>query len=65
MKKTYIEPHIEMRQIHAEQVIASSEITSNNGIGYGGVDEEGELDPEVKEEKHKDVWDDDWSKDEQ
>jgi len=64
MKKIYSIPETSVVQTQHEMPIAGS-VTSNNGIGYGGVDDEGELDPEVKEEKHKDVWDDDWSKDEQ
>ena len=62
MKKTYIKPKALVCKINTELVIAGSEdIKSNNGINYGGVDEEGTKDPEVKQ-NHYNVWDDDWSK---
>jgi hypothetical protein len=34
--------------IEQEQPLAASGVVSNNGIGFGGVDEGGNLDPEVK-----------------
>ncbi|MBR1498033.1 MAG: hypothetical protein IJ615_00130 [Bacteroidaceae bacterium] len=40
-----------------EQMLASSLISSDNGIGYGGVDEDGTLDPEVKESDWS-MWED-------
>ena len=47
MKKTYIQPSIEMAQSLLNGMICSSQdsIASDNGIGYGGVDEEGSLEP--------------------
>ena len=60
MKKTYIIPEISVVWLRTEQVIAASGVTSEEyGIGYGGVDEEGTQDPNVKRE-HYNVWDDDW-----
>lgn len=53
MKKEYVRPLMEREEADIEQMLASSLISSDNGIGYGGVDEDGTLDPEVKE--------DDWS----
>lgn len=54
MKKTYIQPCIEEMQAQAAQMLAES-VTGNNGIGYGGTDDDGSLDPETKEAKW-DIW---------
>lgn len=35
-------------QLHGEALIAQSGVTGSNGIGYGGMDEQGEKDPDVK-----------------
>lgn len=60
MKKTYIIPNTFVCQVYAEHIIAGSQdITSNNDITYGGVDEEGNKDPNAKQ-NHYNVWDDDW-----
>ncbi len=48
MKKTYIIPQMSVAQTGYEMPIAVSGVTSSNGIGYGGVDENGEKEPEVK-----------------
>lgn len=51
MKKTYIKPEMNAVRVHGEQMIAVSGVKSvNNGvnIGYGGVDEEGTVEAEVK-----------------
>ena len=51
MKKTYIIPCLSIMEAQAEQILASS-VTSGNddiNIGYGGVDEDGEVDPDAKE----------------
>ena len=55
MKKTYIQPCMEEMQAEAAQMLAAS-VTGNNGIGYGGVDNDGSLNPETKEELE--LWDD-------
>ena len=34
-------------------------ITSDNGMTYGGVNEEGNKEPDAKQ-NHYNVWDDDW-----
>lgn len=31
------------------QLLAGSGVSSDNGIGYGGIDENGEIDPQVPE----------------
>ncbi len=46
--KTYIIPCTSVMLIEQEQPLAASGVVSNNGIGFGGVDEGGNLDPEVK-----------------
>lgn len=48
MKKTYIIPRMIAVQLHGEALIAQSGVTSSNGIGYGGVDDQGQKDPDVK-----------------
>lgn len=57
MKKTYIQPCIEDMQAEAAQMLAAS-VTGSNGIGYGGIDSDGSLDPETKEDEW-DLWTDD------
>lgn len=61
MKKTYIIPETVVVHMLGENVIAVSGVQSDNGIGYGGTDEEGKKDPEVKR-YHYNVWDNDWSR---
>ena len=57
MKKTYIQPLTEVVQMGTWNFICASKgVTSNNGIDYGGVDEDGELDPASR--RRRDVWDD-------
>lgn len=48
MKKRYIIPETNVVRMYGETILSVSGVISNNGIDYGGVDEEGELDPEVK-----------------
>ena len=59
MRKTYIQPCMEEMQAQAVQMLAVSGVIGSNGIGYGGVDSDGSLNPETKEEKW-DLWDDEW-----
>lgn len=47
MKKIYISPEIIVLQLHCRQLLSTSGVTSKN-IGYGGVDEDGLLNPEAK-----------------
>lgn len=49
MKKTYIAPLIKKENAECCTILAGSEIISNNGIGYGGIDNDGGKNPEVKE----------------
>ena len=48
MKKTYTNPKMRVLQLQGEKVLAASGVTSNNGISYGGIDEDGTKDPSVK-----------------
>ena len=48
MKKRYVIPQIDIVRLQNESPLAASGVTANNNIGYGGVDEEGELEPSVK-----------------
>lgn len=45
MKTLYITPSVEILELSTENMIATSGVTSDNGIGYGGVDEDGSLTP--------------------
>ncbi len=60
MKKVYIEPSIAMDSMDSEQMVcASQDIVSSGATGditYGGVDEEGTLDPASR--RFDDVWED-------
>lgn len=44
MKAEYITPDMEIEELSVESMIAASGVTSD-GIGYGGVDEDGSLTP--------------------
>ena len=61
MKKTYIEPSVMVASIATVTFICGSQDLASggdvDGIGYGGVDEEGELDPASRRHR-RDVWDD-------
>ena len=48
MKKPYIIPETCVVLTLHEMPIAVSGVTGNNGIGFGGVDKEGTVEPEVK-----------------
>ena len=48
MKKNYLQPDIQFSNLGIFIPFCGSGVKGNNGIGYGGIDEEGELDPSVK-----------------
>ena len=48
MKKKYNMPKLDEVLMETEMPLAASGVTSDIGIDYGGVDEEGEQDPSVK-----------------
>ncbi len=59
MKKTYIEPSVMMAYIGTATIIcqsAGSGVSSDKGITYGGVDENGEQEPTSR--RRNDVWED-------
>ena len=55
MKKTYICPDTLVLQIHIEHPLAGSS-WSEKGIGYGGVDDDGEYEPETKQDYFDFEW---------
>lgn len=61
MKKLqYIQPSTEVNEIALVQMISTSGVTGSvdggDGPGYGGVDDDGELDPGVKDGKYDWDW---------
>ena len=48
MKKEYTAPAVEVLEHISEQMIAASGVEGNNGIGYGGVDEDGSMNAEAR-----------------
>ena len=56
MKKKYIIPEMKVVRLHGETILSASGVTSNNGIGYGGVDVDGSLDADVKENNFEFEW---------
>ena len=60
MKKTYIIPSTCIMQAQSEQILAGSGVISSSNdinIGYGGIDDDGEQDPSVKESNSDFGWD--------
>jgi hypothetical protein len=58
MKKIYFQPAtMVVRTTFTMMICGSQDITSDEGITYGGVDKEGELDPESRYQNY-DVWED-------
>ncbi len=58
MKKTYIMPSMRMVESETETLLVNSTaISSDSGIGYGGVDEDGEKEADVR--RLRSEWDDD------
>ena len=49
MKKKSVCPLLKQEEAECCQMLALSGINSNNGIGYGGVDRDGDQEPSVKE----------------
>ena len=56
-KKKYVAPTTSCETVSEEGMLCSSAVYSDLGIGYGGVDEDGAIDPEAR--RHRGVWDDD------
>jgi hypothetical protein len=58
MKKLqYIQPTVEVNEISLVQMLADSVTGSGEAtIGWGGSDDNGEIDPNVKGESWTDIW---------
>lgn len=54
MKKIYKKPCVKISCMEQEVIMADSGVTGNNGIGWGGVDEAGNKDPDANS---TDIWD--------
>lgn len=48
MKRKYMAPDIKTLDFIMEDVIAASSVTSNNGLDYGGIDEDGNMEAETR-----------------
>lgn len=57
-KKIYIQPQTEITKAVYTHMLAASGVTGTGGatIGWGGTDEGGEKDPDVKGEAWTDIW---------
>lgn len=60
MKKEYIVPCIKQERAECCQILASSGVSGDNGIEYGGVDIDGNLEPAAKENHDFNNWDNQW-----
>ncbi|MBQ9285291.1 MAG: hypothetical protein IJ209_03270 [Bacteroidaceae bacterium] len=59
MKKLYIKPQTDVCEMLPAQIMATSGVTGSGGgvdLGYGGVDEGGEQDPDVKGNSFEFEW---------
>ena len=58
MKKIYMQPKTDVCETLPVQMLAASGVTApGQGIGYGGIDDSGEKDPDVKGNSWGDIWD--------
>ena len=62
-KQDYIKPIVKILPVGSEELLAGSGVTGDTGddtIDYGGVDDDGSLDPGAKEHSFSSysVWDD-------
>ena len=48
MRKDYISPTLHSHRCDVATMLAASGVTSDKGIGYGGVDADGDKDPSAK-----------------
>ncbi len=58
MKKTYIQPILKATVTYEEPVLNGGSVTGDNGTGYGGIDENGEKDPDAN---YNNIWDEDYN----
>lgn len=57
MKKIYLAPTMQSIDLEMQSIIALSGVKSNYGIGFGGKDDDGDLDANVKSGND---WEVDW-----
>ena len=62
-KQDYIQPRVKILPVGSDELLVGSGVTGDTGsdtIGYGGVDDDGDLDPGAKEYSFSSysVWDD-------
>ena len=62
MKKNYIAPESKTMVMSMVSIVCQSGVFSEQGIGYGGVDEEGEMEPAAR--RRCNVWNDEEEEDE-
>ncbi len=55
MKKRYITPAMKAAAMEMENLMTDSGVVSTQGIGYGGVDEGGTIEPAARE--YNGMWD--------
>ncbi len=48
MKREYTAPAVEVLEYISEEMIAASGVQGNNGIGFGGIDEDGSMNAETR-----------------
>lgn len=59
MKKVvYIQPRLKTCKIDTETILTGGSVTGDNGLGYGGVDEEG---TQVPDANSTDLWEEEYS----
>ena len=46
MKKIYAKPDISIEEVDMQSIICASGVSSIYGIDYGGIDEDGNLEPD-------------------
>ena len=58
-KKLYIQPQTEIQLVEFTNMLLDGSVTGSGDatIGWGGYDEGGEQDPDVKGESWTDIWD--------
>ena len=56
MKKTYLSPSMRVTETQHELPLAASGVTSDLGIGYGGVDSNGTQEADVKDDAFSFTW---------
>lgn len=49
MKKKYTSPLVRQEQAEASKMLAASGVNGSNGIGFGGVDNNSDMEPSTKE----------------